>query len=361
MADMVSSVRGCLLGMAVGDAMAYPVDKKSWDEICQDYGPNGLLGYDLANGVAAITSYTQLATFAGNGLLVGITRGKTQELEKYIALGLREWARAQQPRVNPERTFCWLAQVPQMRQRLCMDPGLLDGLTRPSLGTPETPVIRSNTPSALTAAVAVAALYDPQRMSYDQLGQLATRAVAFTHGDPETFLSGAVLAYGLQAIFEDPEKPVPEQFARAVRAVHRQFENRYPQVDGLTATLQQAFALAKDPEITPLAALSVLGCTTAAGCLAGAVYAAAIHPDNFDEGMIAAVNHSGRSGAVASLTGAILGARLGAEALPEFYLESLECLDVLRELATDMAQGRRPMRIFDGDWDQKYAQGLPAI
>ena len=42
--------RGCLLGMAVGDAMGYTVDSRSWQEIQEDYGPNGLLGYDLCNG-----------------------------------------------------------------------------------------------------------------------------------------------------------------------------------------------------------------------------------------------------------------------------------------------------------------------
>ena len=44
MASRQSLYRGCLLGMAVGDAMGYTVDNKSWQEIREDYGPNGLLG-----------------------------------------------------------------------------------------------------------------------------------------------------------------------------------------------------------------------------------------------------------------------------------------------------------------------------
>ena len=50
MALQQTSYRGCLLGMAVGDAMGYTVDHRSWSEIQEDYGPNGLLGYDLVNG-----------------------------------------------------------------------------------------------------------------------------------------------------------------------------------------------------------------------------------------------------------------------------------------------------------------------
>ena len=48
MAVKRTSYRGCLLGLAVGDAMGYTVDSRSWQEIREDYGPNGLLGYDLS-------------------------------------------------------------------------------------------------------------------------------------------------------------------------------------------------------------------------------------------------------------------------------------------------------------------------
>ena len=50
MGEKQNIFRGCLLGLAVGDAMGYTVDSKNLDEICADYGPNGLLGYDLVNG-----------------------------------------------------------------------------------------------------------------------------------------------------------------------------------------------------------------------------------------------------------------------------------------------------------------------
>ena len=38
-----SAFRGCLLGLAVGDAMGCTVDGRSLEQIRQDYGPNGLL------------------------------------------------------------------------------------------------------------------------------------------------------------------------------------------------------------------------------------------------------------------------------------------------------------------------------
>ena len=51
---------------------------------------------------------------------------------------------------------------------------------------------------------------------------------------------------------------------------------------------------------------------------------------------------------------------MGAEALPEFYLECLEPAMLLIELADDLHQGC-PMEMgdvfFDDDWDRKYLQG----
>lgn len=360
MDNKVSAYRGCLLGLAVGDAMGYTVDKKTWDEICEDYGPNGLLGYDLVNGSADITSYTQLTSFLSNGLLLGAIRGDPEKYSRYMALGLREWAKSQQFRGTSEKTFCWLAQVPGMRRRHCMDTRMLDALNRETLGTPERPVLQSALPGAVTAAIGVGLCQEAARLDRQQLGRLGAEAVAFTHGDPEAWLAGAFLAYSIAVILQNPDMHLSRIFTAAARAVEEQFGSAYPQAMALADKVEKAIELTKDPELSPLAAMTLLGCTTASECVAGSVYAAMIHMANFDEAMIVAVNHSGRSAAVGAITGALLGARLGEEALPEFYLESLESADVLRELAEDLAQGRQVMRIFDDTWDQKYIQGRPA-
>ena len=76
--------------------------------------------------------------------------------------------------------------------------------------------------------------------------------------------------------------------------------------------------------------------------------------------MVVAVNHSGRSAAVGCLTGAILGARLGEEYLPDFYMDGLYLTDVLRELADDLVHGCPMVKgnlLFDGDWESKYLHG----
>ena len=117
---------------------------------------------------------------------------------------------------------------------------------------------------------------------------------------------------------------------------------------------------AESPNLVSVEVMDRLRCETAAQVLAGAVYACLVSREEFDHAMIVAVNHSGRSAAVGALAGAILGARLGEEALPEFYIECLEPAETLRELADDLFTGC-PMelgnKLFDLDWDQKYLHG----
>lgn len=352
---------GCLLGMAAGDAMGNTIENKTWDEICENYGPNGLLGYDLANDAANITSYTQIAAFMANGLLLGAIRGKPEQYSRYLAVGIRDWAKSQQFR-GPvtERTYCWLAQVPNMRRRHCMDTRMLDALNRNQLGTPEKPVFRSLKPSALTAAVAVGLCQEAARLTDTQVARLGAEAVAFTHGEPEAFLSGAFLALVVAKLLQDPRQKIITLYEQVCDQVEAQFLDSWPQVTTVTDLVRRAIAFSRDPELTPLAVMTMLGCVDAHECLAGAVYTTVIHFANFDEAMIASVNHSGRSSAVAAIAGAILGARLGVEALPEFYMESLEPTAVLRELATDLFTARQVTKIFDDSWDQKYVQGMPA-
>ena len=356
--------RGLLLGLAVGDALGAAVDHKTYAQICEDYGPAGLLGYDLVNGQAEVSSYTQVAAFTCNGLLLGLTRGKSGPAQcmGYVTLALKEWAKVLYLPSDPQRRFCWLSHIPSLRQRKCLDARALDTMIRDVPGTLEKPGNQAVGPGMLTAAAMAGMFYTPERMQVQQIGLLGARIVALTHGDPTAFLSGAVLAYAAAGILQEPEAALKDQLLLAVMAVQMQFGKQFPQVAEVRRLVDRAVAMAEDPALPPAEAMEQLGCFSAPQVLAGTVYAVLAGQGDFDASMILAVNHSGKSAAVGALTGALLGALLGEQALPEFYLESLPCAAVLRQLADDLtgggAQGWKS-RLFDDDWDRKYNQGLP--
>ena len=128
----------------------------------------------------------------------------------------------------------------------------------------------------------------------------------------------------------------------------------------LFRSIRNAVAYSQAYDVSSVEVMERLKCETAAQVMAGAVYACLVSKEDFDSAMIVAVNHSGRSAAVGALTGAILGARMGRETLPDFYLECLEPAEILLELADDLYQGC-PMEqgeiFYDSDWDRKYIHG----
>ena len=352
--------RGALLGLAIGDALGSTVDRKSLETICNDYGPNGLLGYDLVNGYAEVSSYTQLAAYVANGIIMGLAKnqsyGRSTPLIRYITTALREWSRTQQYS-DPERNYCWLTTVPELKRRRCMDTRMLDALTRETLGTPQTPVFYNNLPSALTEVVPLALLGSIMEIEPDAVDLLGAETMARTHGETETFLSAAALTRALSILAAEPDIGRKALIEAVVDSVSLQFGREYGHTGHLWELMQMAQILAESKTVTPMEAMEQLRCCTAAEVLAGALYACMRCQGDFDTAVVTAVNHSGRSAAVGAVTGAAMGVRFGEDALPEFYLESLEPVHLLRQLADDLAQSGildQMNRLFDDDWDRKY-------
>ena len=331
----------------------------TWSEIQANYGPNGLLGYDLQESeYAQITSYTQFAAFLCNGLLLSVSRGKVDYL-RYAKLALKEWTRSQHFYRDPEPGLCWLAKLPQFRRKHCRDARMLDNLRLESFGSMQSPKNSNAAPGALPAAVAVGMFYNPKRLAPEQVGTLSGELVALTHGNPEAFLSGVVLAYAITGILQEPNVPLADQFQQAIAVMDGQFRGQFCQAEDLAQQLRRAIALAKSGTVDIQEGMEQLGCMDAPQCLAGALYACLLYPNDFDSAIITAVNHSGMSAAVGAIAGAILGAKLGEDALPDFYLESLDCGEALCCLAEDMLSGAPALSVFDDTWDHKYVQGMP--
>lgn len=132
----LDKVRGSLIGGAVGDALGYPVEFYSENEIFSRYGEKGIQEYELdrRSGKALISDDTQMTLFTANGLLAANTRGAMRgiggPLSCYVAKSYQDWHHTQempfrerrnQPREYMDESISWLLDVPELYS--CRAPG----------------------------------------------------------------------------------------------------------------------------------------------------------------------------------------------------------------------------------------------
>jgi ADP-ribosylglycohydrolase len=119
-----------------------------------------------------------------------------------------------------------------------------------------------------------------------------------------------------------------------------------------TDAIRSALDLWRDPGVTPSPETieSLGGGWVGEEALAIGLYCALVAGDNFLKGVRLAVNHSGDSDSTGAITGNIIGALLGEEALPAAWLNRLELHEVVRQV------GEAIFATFHGTsaWMQRY-------
>lgn len=91
MNKLLNRFKGCILGGAVGDALGYPIEFMSEEEIFSIYGKDGITVYNLNNGVAEISDDTQMILFTIDGLILSDNDDEVESIRKcYI-----DWANTQ--------------------------------------------------------------------------------------------------------------------------------------------------------------------------------------------------------------------------------------------------------------------------
>ena len=334
----LSSYTGCLLGMAVGDGLGH--------------------GPDRINGYLPTSGYTQLAAYACNGLLLGMTRGQMSGVMappvRYVAMALREWAAGQIWRRETVPARCWISRSPRLDYRRCPEPGMLDVLTSGQLGTMEDHASAFGGPGALMSAVPVGLFFDPGRLPRREIQRLGAESAALTHGDPAAFLSAAALAHIISRIVWDCQTDLEKLIRETAAMLKKQFGREYRQAAEVAAKLLMVRTLAKSGRFTREEALAQLGHDTAPQVLGGALYCCLTGVGEPEQILAEAARWSQAGTAI---VGAILGAVWGEETLPETWMEELDEKSVLWELAEDMYRGCPMMKgsqVFDIEWDAKY-------
>lgn len=365
--DPAEFFRGCLIGGAIGDALGYPVEFLTLNEIKAKYGFWGITDYDLSpNGKALISDDTQMTLFTANGILNGNAyyhyHGSVNLLTEYVYDSYLDWLVTQGyqneiPDSNKNRT--WLRDVPELHQRRSPGRTCVSALLERLNNRGVTLNKAINDSKGCGAVMRIA----PLGLIAYQFGDPfleAARIGSITHGHPMSHLSCQLMSFILYNMFRYEDKSLWTIIKDSIRELKYHYDESQPYIlqkaytsikeyvpdfikimrDALVKVKyvmiqEKSGRLIKDSDVIA----SIGQGWVAEEALAIAIYCAVRHTNDPMEGIRAAVNHDGDTDSTGALTGQILGAYHGLKAFPDEYIKKLELSDVIIEVADDLVKG----------------------
>ncbi len=337
------SFHGCLLGGAVGDALGASVEFMSHREILKRFGPEGISEYaPVYGGLGKITDDTQMTLFTAEGLLRAWVRQCLKGITTYsgvTAHAYLRWLQTQGEQPRNDIMFGneepgWLFQQKELHSRRAPGNTCLAALrSMPALGDPAKNDSKGCGGVMRVAPVGLFGWSLGMQEKPDEVFKLGTELAALTHGHPTGALTGGVLAVLVLSLVEGAS--LPDALTKAKGLLLREAQHQET-LRAIEAAEALALSYQGDTGLSHAEAIAQLGQGwIAEEALAISIYCALVARD-FRQGVILAVNHDGDSDSTGSITGNILGALHGVQAIPEVWLEPLELRHVIAEMADDL-------------------------
>jgi ADP-ribosylglycohydrolase len=328
---------GCLLGGAVGDALGAAVEFDTWSEIRSRMGPAGIREYAPAYGrTGAVTDDTQMTLFTAEGLirahnrmvdrgLVSVEHVLHRAYERWLLTQVRDPSAVPwDPEFGDSSGSSWLFAESFLQHRRAPGNTCIRSLKRPHrLGTPEEPLNDSKGCGGVMRAAPAGLLLD------DDAFDRGCRAAALTHGHPNGWLAAGSLAEMILRIVQGLS------LKEAVGAALNRCQ-KHRLGSEVAAAIEGALTLShRVPDPRPSHVESLGAGWIAEEALAIGVFCA-LTADDFRDGIVNSVNHSGDSDSTGSITGNLLGALLGESAIDPDLLDGLEGEKVIRQVGLDL-------------------------
>ena len=361
-------IRGSLMAGAAGDALGYPVEFMSRNTILKRYGKEGITKFEIdRNGKALVSDDTQMTLFTANGILMGITRGAMRGIggqpENYVDGAYLDWYYTQtgiKAKILGDNDFhyTWLRDLPELAHRRA--PGITCLSACESLFQRQRPNNNSKGCGGIMRVAPLGLLDASYKVKNDKgiysseyLAEAGAKIAKTTHLHPLGYLPAALLTLLISRIVP----LTPDEVKASIIDIVNDGLKVMMQIDGdeyakdkeyLKALTLEAVRLAQS-DIPDADAIKKLGeGWTAEEAWAISLYCAIRHIDSMKDAIIASVNHDGDSDSTGSITGNIMGAIYGYEAIKKERLfcpkakefeNTIELANIILALADDLSSG----------------------
>ena len=320
---------GCLIGGAVGDALGYPVEFSTYNQILARHGTGGISDYSLTNGTALISDDTQMMLFTAEGLLMVGDDKLTSIYNCY-----REWAAMQIEGYPLAEAISRLSKYPALYES--REPGrtCISSLVHNARGSVAEPMNYSKGCGGIMRVAPIGLYYNITKTSTAEISKIAAEAAALTHGHELGYIPAAILGH-MCAVLSQTDATVDNALTDAVNTAKMLFGDTENMIY-LQNLIEKAVEISK-ADIPDIDAITQLGeGWVAEETLAIAVYCSLKYSNSFEKSIVASVNHSGDSDSTGAVTGNIMGAHLGLSAIPQKYTGNLELYDLIKSTADEL-------------------------
>jgi len=309
----LSKYRGCLFGLAIGDALGAPVEFLSLSQIRKTYGETGITDFHGWSGFkpGSYTDDTQMALATAWGCTdfkKRLNMGETTEPSLIVHQRYLEWLRSQ------DDPF----------QRRAPGNTCISALRSGKMGSISRRITNSKGCGGVMRTAPAGLAFPP-----GEAFKWGAEFAAITHGHPSGYLPAGFLSELIAWIIEG--KPLTESIELSLQALVKYIEYEET-LEKVRIALK--LASANRPVIESIRTIGEGWVGEEA--LAVSLYCSLMYSDNWCASVLAAVNHSGDSDSTGSITGAILGTYLGVEAIPEQWIRDVENSETIQKIASDM-------------------------
>lgn len=339
----LDKIRGSLVGGAVGDALGYPVEFiSSYVALQNRYGERGITRYELdESGKALISDDTQMTLFTACGLLNAIK--DKSPLIPSICEAYIEWYFTQMGKRKKGFRRCWVGDLPEMNVRRAPGNTCINSLH--AIASGREPINNSKGCGGVMR-VAPIALYMACKNHQERISEAYMRAgeaAEITHQHPLGFVPAAFLSDIIYQILCEEKEITRDTFLEIIEyglKITRMFGGNFSEEVAEFEQMIIKVVKLTDSNLPDVEAIDQIGEGWMGDeAVAIAVYCTLKHLGDFESVVISSVNHKGDSDSTGAVTGNLIGAIVGYDAIPHYYKDDLELHDVILHVADDLWRG----------------------
>jgi ADP-ribosylglycohydrolase len=310
---MLKKYQGCLIGLAIGDALGAPVENLGLGEIRVRYGIDGIRDFDEFRGFAegCYTDDTQMSLATAHGII------DAEKLRREGDEPDAAWS-------VYNRYLQWLETQKDPEQRRGPGTTCLAALDSGEMGTVEERINDSKGCGGVMRTAPAGLAFPPEK-AFEEGMKLA----AITHGHPSGYLSAGFFAEMIAALVRRSTVEQAIEKSSSLLIGYDGHEETLVKID-------LALELVSSQHTVEFGVKSIGQGWVGDEALAIAVYCALSFPDSWEDAVLAAVNHAGDSDSTGSIAGAIMGAALGVNAIPGRWVRDVENSREILDLAAEM-------------------------